>query len=198
MQGGDSNIRKAPYEDGVYFVKEPGGKESTWVVGQRYHLVKILGHGSFSCVVLAVDRASGEQVALKRVGDVLNSPENAKRVLREVCIMRRLDHPCIIKLKDVYVKPSDTGKLFYRGGKFVPASLDLYMAMEYMNQGDLFHLRGQLSESEVRSMTWQILCALEYLHAINVWHRDIKSANIMVAVAEGRRIVKVHQIFPTL
>jgi mitogen-activated protein kinase 1/3 len=50
------------------------------------------------------------QVALKRVGDVLNSPENAKRVLREVCIMRRLDHPCIIKLRDVYVKPSATGE----------------------------------------------------------------------------------------
>jgi len=90
------------------------------------------------------------KVALKRVGDVLNSPENAKRVLREVgasparltvscrsiylglniriptmhrtahlhscppslaqvCIMRRLVHPGIVRLRDVFVRPSSTG-----------------------------------------------------------------------------------------
>ncbi len=49
------------------------------------------------------------QVALKRVGDVFASPDYAKRVLREVCIMRRLDHPNIIRLKDVWLAPSPTG-----------------------------------------------------------------------------------------
>jgi serine/threonine protein kinase len=49
------------------------------------------------------------QVALKRIPDVLNSIDNAKRVLREVCILRRLEHPNIIRLKDVFLKPSATG-----------------------------------------------------------------------------------------
>jgi mitogen-activated protein kinase 1/3 len=50
------------------------------------------------------------QVALKRIPDVLLNSENAKRVLREVCILRRLEHPHIIGLKDVFLKPSSTGR----------------------------------------------------------------------------------------
>lgn len=46
---------------------------------------------------------------MKRVGDVLLSSENAKRVLREVCILRRLSHPHIIRLLDVFIRPAQTG-----------------------------------------------------------------------------------------
>jgi serine/threonine protein kinase len=60
------------------------------------------------------------QVALKRIGDVLNSPDNARKVLREVCILRRLSHPHIISLIDVFYKPAATGAL--------PASASLVVA----------------------------------------------------------------------
>lgn len=49
------------------------------------------------------------QVAVKRIANVLSSPEQAKRVLREICILRRLTHPFIIELKDAFVRPSATG-----------------------------------------------------------------------------------------
>lgn len=49
------------------------------------------------------------QVAIKRIGDVLNSPDQAKRVLREICILRRLRHPNIIGLRDAFSRPSTTG-----------------------------------------------------------------------------------------
>lgn len=49
------------------------------------------------------------QVAIKRIGDVLNSPDQAKRVLREICILRRLRHPNIIGLRDAFSTPSTTG-----------------------------------------------------------------------------------------
>jgi serine/threonine protein kinase len=50
------------------------------------------------------------QVALKRIPDVLSNSENAKRVLREVCILRRLEHPHVIALHDVFTTPSSTGE----------------------------------------------------------------------------------------
>ena len=50
------------------------------------------------------------QVALKRIPDVLSSPEQAKRVLREVCILRRLKHPFLINLRDAFTQPSTCGK----------------------------------------------------------------------------------------
>ena len=49
------------------------------------------------------------QVALKRIPDVLQSTENAKKVLRELCILRRLSHPYCISVKHAFVMPSDTG-----------------------------------------------------------------------------------------
>jgi hypothetical protein len=52
------------------------------------------------------------QVALKRIPDVLSNAENTKRVLREVCILRRLEHKNIIALKDVFLRPASTGMLY--------------------------------------------------------------------------------------
>ncbi|PNH12770.1 Serine/threonine-protein kinase BUR1 [Tetrabaena socialis] len=131
------------------------------------------------------------QVALKRVGDVFASTEYGKRVLREVCIMRRIRHPNVIELKDVFIKPSPTGKWVFRNGRLVPTSFDCYLAMEYCGGGDLFSMRGQLPEHEVRSLTWQLLSALRYLHGLNVWHRDIKTGNLLLTLQEGRRVLKV-------
>ena len=51
--------------------------------------------------------------------------------------------------------------------------------------------RGQMSAEEVRLLMWQMLHALKYLHALNVWHRDIKSSNVMLGIKEGHKMVKV-------
>ena len=51
--------------------------------------------------------------------------------------------------------------------------------------------RGQLASDEVQLLLWQILHVLKYLHANNVWHRDLKSANVLVKLENGQRIIKV-------
>lgn len=63
--------------------------------------------------------------------------------------------------------------------------------MELADGGDLFHLRGQLSEQEVKSLTWQLLQALQYLHSLDIWHRDVKSQNAFINLENGLRIVKL-------
>lgn len=50
------------------------------------------------------------QVAIKFIPDVTSSAEYVKRVLREVCILRRVSHPGIIQLKGAFVQPSSTGE----------------------------------------------------------------------------------------
>eukprot|EP00890_Picochlorum_soloecismus_P002294 jgi/Picsp_1/3065/NSC_01287-R1_mitogen-activated protein len=190
-------IRKSPYEEGLYFVDpEPGSTMQSigtteWKVGTRYRLEKVLGYGSFSCVVLAVDTEMNEYVALKRIGNVLYSEEQAKRVLREISILRRVNHPNIIGLKDAFVRPSATGQCRLINGKLINLSIDLYIATEYANGGDLFHMMGQLSQEEVASILWQLVQATSYLHSLHVWHRDVKSQNCFLVWQNGERVVKL-------
>ena len=51
--------------------------------------------------------------------------------------------------------------------------------------------RGQLASDEVQLLLWQMLHVLKYLHANHVWHRDLKSANVLVKLEGGQRIIKV-------
>ena len=56
------------------------------------------------------------QVALKKISNVNSNLENARIVLREVCILRRLCHPHIIELHDAFWKPSPTGMCCVHAG----------------------------------------------------------------------------------
>lgn len=55
--------------------------------------------------------------------------------------------------------------------------------------------RGQLASDEVQLLLWQMLHVLKYLHANHVWHRDLKSANVLVKLEGGQRIIKVRHSY---
>ena len=63
--------------------------------------------------------------------------------------------------------------------------------MEFADGGDLFHMRGQLYPAEVTSLLWQLLQAVQYLHSLHIWHRDIKSQNAFIHWEKGVRVVKL-------
>lgn len=77
------------------------------------------------------------QVALKRIPDVLSSPEQAKRVLREVCILRRLKHPFLINLRDAFTRPATCGKHLF------PAQT-VYLEQALQTKGRIVHVKLHL------------------------------------------------------
>ena len=79
-----------------------------WCIRRRYELNKRIGSGTFGMVVSATDTVHGRsQVAIKRVDGFFheNPAYDARRILREVRLMRCLNHPNVIGLLDVMLPP---------------------------------------------------------------------------------------------
>ena len=182
-------VQKCPHEgDGAFIVQG-----DMWKVGQRYELIRVLGKGSFSVVCLAHDKQTKDLVALKKIKDVFVHKNNAKNVIREVYIQRRLRHPNVVELLDLIMMPSPTGKWKLVNGKLVTDSVDLYLVLECADGGDLFQLGEQLDQGEVIHIMKQLLVAVEFLHSCGVIHRDIKTANILIKTmpGTGKKTVKL-------
>ncbi|KAI1324799.1 CAMK/CAMK1 protein kinase [Xylariaceae sp. FL0255] len=177
-KGGDhvAKIVQEENENRSKFPKYPGL--------ERWQLLEKMGDGAFSNVYRARDLKGGAgEVAIKVVRkfemnnmqgqkhlhpDFKKVPKAAERanILKEVQIMRQLDHPNIIKLVD-----------------FTESRQYYYIILELAPGGELFHQIVRLtyfSEELSRHVIVQVAKALEYLHEdMGVVHRDIKPENIL-------------------
>jgi len=95
---------------------------------------------------------------------------DCKRILREVSLLRRLNHPNVVRLLDI-LEPND------------PLGFEeLYVVFEY-SQSDLkklFKSPVHLQLVHIQTLLYNILCGLKYIHSAEVLHRDIKPANILI------------------
>ena len=58
----------------------------------RYSLIRPIGHGAYGVVISALDKESGEKVAIKKISGAFADPVDAKRILREIKLMKRFRH----------------------------------------------------------------------------------------------------------
>ncbi|WCJ23553.1 Protein kinase superfamily protein [Euphorbia peplus] len=127
-----------------------------------------IGQGTYSNVYKARDTLTGKIVALKKVRFDNLEPESVKFMAREILILRRLDHPNVVKLEGLV-----TSRM----------SCSLYLVMEYMEH-DLAGLAAspniKFTESQVKCYVRQLLCGLEHCHNRHVLHRDIKGSNLLI------------------
>ncbi|KAH7470726.1 Serine/threonine-protein kinase MAK [Phytophthora ramorum] len=131
----------------------------------RYKVTKQLGDGTYGSVLKAVNRQSGEVVAVKRMKKKFYSWEECMQ-LREVNSLKKLNHPNIIKLKEV-IREND----------------ELYFVFEYMecNLYDTMKKRDRhFPESKIRNLMYQMLQGLAFMHKHSFFHRDIKPENMLV------------------
>ncbi|KAK4515458.1 uncharacterized protein ATC70_010404 [Mucor velutinosus] len=132
----------------------------------QYDLIKKLGEGAFSNVYEAVDKKTGQHVAIKIVRKFELSQIQKASVLKEVQIMRTLNHPSIIKMLE-----------------FIETKDYFFLVLELMNGGEIFHQIVQLtyfSEDLARHCIKQVAEGIRYLHEERgVVHRDIKPENIL-------------------
>ncbi|XP_024965364.1 probable serine/threonine-protein kinase At1g54610 isoform X2 [Cynara cardunculus var. scolymus] len=127
-----------------------------------------IGQGTYSNVYRARDLDQGKIVALKKVRFDNLEPESVRFMAREIHILRRLDHPNVIKLEGLV-----TSRM----------SCSLYLVFEYMEHdlaGLASHPALKFTESQVKCYIRQLLHGLNHCHSHGILHRDIKGSNLLV------------------
>lgn len=140
---------------------------------------KTLGNGKFGIVKKAKERVSGRKVAIKIINKSnlkkhalgLLSDEIENTLIREVNIMKMLNHPHIVKYLDFY----DDVENFY----IVMKKVKYGALLDYITQK--LEKSKTLSLDDARKIFAQLLSAVEYCHGHLIGHRDLKLENILIS-----------------
>jgi mitogen-activated protein kinase 1/3 len=140
-------------------------------IHSRYSLIRPIGHGAYGVVISALDRESGQKVAIKKVSRAFEDPIDAKRILREIKLMKNFSHENVIRILDI-IPPSPTTEDFE----------DVYIVQDLM-ETDLHRIiysKQALTIDHIQYFIYQILRGLKYIHSANVLHRDLKPSNLLL------------------
>ncbi|KAF9288121.1 Protein kinase [Linnemannia elongata] len=139
-----------------------------------YRLLHNIGQGSFSEVKLAVDTRTGDHVAIKVMSRAMvqSSDRLGISVRRESDLLKSIQHPNIIGFREV-----------------VETSLQMCIVLDYAAGGELFEYvadkRAIASEQDIQCIFAQIVDAVDYLHQLNIVHRDLKLENVLLEPQTG-------------
>ncbi len=144
--------------------------KTPFYIDKRYVFDKALGGGAYGIVCSAKDVKTGKRVAIKKIAGLFDDLTDAKRILREVRLLRSMNHENVLRIVDID-QPEDYARFD-----------DLYIVLELMDTDMAKLLRSnlRLEESQRCYFTYQILKAMKYIHSGSILHRDLKPANIII------------------
>jgi len=140
-------------------------------IDKMYEFKGELGRGAFSVVYMATQRATGVQYAVKVINKKDLGKDYEKNLKMEVDILKKVNHPNIIALKELFDTPDK-----------------LYLVMELVTGGELFDKiveKGSYTEHEAGQLVRKIVSAVDYLHNLGIVHRDLKPENLLLKRADN-------------
>ena len=117
---------------------------------------------------MAERKSDKKKYALKTIdkSKILENPRNMAALGREILILRKISHPNVIKLFEVYEN-----------------CLYVRLVLEYLEGGELLHhlkSKGLYCEKDAAEAIKCLLEALHYCHSHNIIHRDLKPENLIL------------------
>ena len=131
-----------------------------------YHKIKLLGQGSFGTVYLVKNKKLNNYFAMKIIEKSSNDEEKEDEIKNEINILRKLDHPNILKIND-----------------FFSTKKEYFLITEFCPEGELFYEIKNFAPFDEALAGWymkQILSAVNYCHKSKIIHRDLKPENILI------------------
>ncbi|XP_051967661.1 cyclin-dependent kinase 2 isoform X2 [Xyrauchen texanus] len=134
---------------------------------ESFQKVEKIGEGTYGVVYKAKNKITGETVALKKIRLDTETEGVPSTAIREISLLKELNHPNIVKLRDV-----------------IHTENKLYLVFEFLHQDlkrfmDASSVTG-ISLPLVKSYLFQLLQGLAFCHSHRVLHRDLKPQNLLI------------------
>lgn len=132
--------------------------------------IRPVGRGAYGIVCAAVNCDTHEEVAIKKIGNAFDNIIDAKRTLREIKLLRHMDHENIIAIRDIIRPPRKD------------AFNDVYIVYELMDTDlhQIIRSDQPLNDDHCQYFLYQLLRGLKYVHSANILHRDLKPSNLLL------------------
>ncbi|KAK0595023.1 hypothetical protein LWI29_002674 [Acer saccharum] len=133
----------------------------------QYERLGKIGEGSYGKVHKARDCITNETVALKMISMDIEKVGVPSTTIREISVLKEMQHPNIVSLRDVQYTEKDMCLVF----EYLDMDLKKYMdsCTDFTN-----------NPHAIKTFLRQILCGVAYCHSHRVLHRDMKPQNLLI------------------
>ncbi|KAL7985232.1 hypothetical protein Chor_003802 [Crotalus horridus] len=166
--------------------------KTMWELPRRYTAIIPVGSGAYGSVCSAIDKKTGDKVAIKKLCRPFQSEIFAKRAYRELTLLKHMQHENVSNYfsasnisrheSSILLKFMEVGHrvINKRERHCCQQGFQSYLVMPYM-QTDLQKIMGhQFSEEKIQYLIYQVLKGLKYIHSAGIIHRDLKPGNLAV------------------
>lgn len=156
------DIKSVQVKGEMLFSETIGKPKDHYLYGEE------LSQNTLSLIKKVINKQSNCVRSMKIIKKAfIDLQEDEKNFMKEIAILRTLDHPNILKIFE-----------FYHDDKC------FYLISEFCQNGDLFEkihfMNGPFEEYTACHIIYQLLTAIFYCHSHNIVHRDLKAENLMI------------------